>query len=219
MAEIEVSSATTAKPVTGLPVVTPPTEPPIPRQRLLTVYKQMLVSLFIATLAIMGTLVAVIMPFFIKYYFYGDANAHSPPLLPVIALAGALGAFFSILMRLYNYEDLPKALISSDLDGLPTTHLVIYSLVPAVVGAIAAAVLYMLFASNLIQSTLFPEFACKKEPCDSFAMLIGEWSPKLAPDYAKSIVWGFIGGFAERLVPDMLKGLSQSTAKNETKPA
>ncbi len=158
--------------------VTPPTEPQITRQRVLSIYKQMLVSLFIATLTVMGILLATIMPFFVRYYFLGQENAHSPPLLPVVALAGALGAFFSILMRLYNFEDLPKVLVSSELDGLPTAYLVIYSLVPAVVGAIAAAVLYMLFASQLLQSDLFPKFACKKGDCNSFAMLIGEWSPE-----------------------------------------
>jgi hypothetical protein len=165
----------------------------------------------------MGALLAIILPFFVRYYFLGQENAHSPPLLPVIALAGALGAFFSMLMRLYNFEDLPKALVSSDLDGLPTAHLVIYSLVPAVVGAIAAAVLYMLFASQILQSELFPKFACKKSDCNSFAMLIGEWSPQQAADYAKSIVWGFIGGFAERLVPDTLQSLSQSAKKEDSK--
>jgi len=187
----------------------------ISQKRVLAIYKQMLVSLFVATLAIIAILIAIILPFFIRYYFYGQEDAHSPPLLPVIALAGALGAFFSILMRLYTFEDLPKILVSSDLDGLPTTHLVIYSLVPAVVGAIAAAVLYMLFASEVIQSDLFPKFACKKGDCNSFAMLIGEWSPKQASDYAKTIVWGFIGGFAERLVPDALQSISQSARKEK----
>jgi hypothetical protein len=201
------------------PAATPPTEPQISRRRILAVYKQMLVSLFVATLVIIGILLALILPFFISYYFKGQEDAHSPPLLPVVALAGALGAFFSVLMRLYNFEDLPKAIVSSDLDGLPTTHLVIYSLVPAVVGSIAAAVIYMLFASELLRGELFPTFACKKGEnlCNSFAMLIGEWSPKEAPDYAKTIVWGFIGGFAERLVPDTLQSLSQSTNKDNSK--
>jgi hypothetical protein len=188
----------------------------ISQRRVLAVYKQMLVSLFVATLLVILMLIVLIMPFFIRYYFYEQADAHSPPLLPVIALAGALGAFFSMLMRLYTFEDLPKVLVSSDLDGLPAIHLVIYSLVPAVVGAIAAAVLYMLFASEVIQSDLFPKFACKKPDCNSFAMLIGEWSPNRASDYAKSIVWGFIGGFAERLVPDTLQGISQSAKKGSS---
>lgn len=214
MSQVDASSA-----IGGKPAVDPKIEPEVSRRRILTVYKQMLVSLFIATLAIVGALFAITLPFFVHYYFQGHEDAHSPPLLPVIALAGALGAFFSMLMRLYNFEDLPKALVSSDLDGLPTAHLVIYSLVPAVVGAIAAAVLYMLFASEILQSELFPKFACKKgkDLCNSFAMLIGEWSPNQAADYAKSIVWGFIGGFAERLVPDTLQSLSQSAKKDGSK--
>jgi len=122
----------------------------------------MLLSLFIATLAVMGILIASVLPFFISRYVKGQVDAHDPPLLLIVVLAGALGAFFSVLMRLYNFEDLPKALVSPDLHGLPTAHLVIYSFVPAVVGDIAATVLYMLFASGLLRGDLFPAFVCKK---------------------------------------------------------
>jgi hypothetical protein len=189
------------------------------RRRILAVYKQMLVSLFIGTLAVMMVLAAFVLPFFISYYVKGQLDARDPPLLLIVVLAGALGAFFSVLMRLYNYEDLPKALVSPDLDGLPPSYLVIYSLVPAVVGAIAATVLYMLFASGLIKGDLFPAFVCKKgqNMCATFGMLIGEWGPDQATDYAKSIVWGFIAGFAERLVPDTLESLSRSAQKDTSR--
>jgi hypothetical protein len=135
----------------------------------------------------------------------------------VIILAVALGAFFSALMRLYNFQDLPKALVARELEGLPRWHLLVYSLVPAVVGAISATVIYMLFASGLVQGDLFPAFKCKvgEGKCETFGMLIGEWGPDQARDYAKSIVWAFIAGFAERLVPDTLQSLTKSAQQKD----
>jgi hypothetical protein len=213
MLQPDTSSATT-----GDSPVDTQTTTQISRRRILAVYKQMLVSLFIATLVVMVVLVAFVLPFFISYYVQSHADARDPPLLLIVVLAGALGAFFSVLMRLYNFEDLPKALVSPDLDGLPPGYLIIYSLVPAVVGAIAATVLYMLFASGLLKGDLFPSFVCKKgdDLCKTFGMLIGEWGPSQATDYAKAIVWGFIAGFAERLVPDTLQSLSRSTQKESS---
>jgi hypothetical protein len=204
--------------ITGSPPVATQTVIQISRRRVLAVYKQMLVSLFIATLVVMGVLVAFVLPFFISYYVKGQVDARDPPLLLIVVLAGALGAFFSVLMRLYNFEDLPKALVSPDLDGLPAAYLVIYSLVPAIVGAIAATVLYMLFASGLLRGDLFPAFVCKKGEnlCNTLGLLIGEWGPNQASDYAKSIIWGFIAGFAERLVPDTLESLSRSAQKENS---
>ena len=109
-------------------------------------------------------------------------------------------------------------MVARELEGLPKGHLIIDSLVPAIVGAISATVLYMLFASELVKGDLFPAFVCKKgdDVCTTFGMLIGEWGPDQATDYAKAIVWGFIAGFAERLVPDTLKSLSKSAQQKGT---
>jgi hypothetical protein len=187
------------------------------RRRILAIYKQMLVSLFVATLVVIVVLAALILPFFISYYVKGNVAAHDPPLLSVVELSGALGAFFSSLMRLYNFQDLPRALVARELEGLPRFHLLVYSLVPAVVGAIAATVIHMLFASGMLQGDLFPKFGCKNSSgtCGTFGSLIADWGPVNATDYAKVIVWGFIAGFAERLVPDTLQGLSKSAEKTD----
>jgi hypothetical protein len=189
----------------------------ISQRGLLAVYKQMLLSLFIATLVIAAILILMLLPFFISYA-KGDTKALDPPLLIVVQLAGALGAFFSALIRLYNFQDLPKALVARELEGLPRLHLLVYSLVPAIVGAIAATVIHMLFASGLLQGDFFPIFKCEKGDnlCTSFGSLIADWGPAQAKDYAKDIVWGFVAGFAERLVPDTLQSLSRSVQKEKS---
>jgi hypothetical protein len=116
-------------------------------RRILAAYKQMLAALFVTTLIVSAVLIALLLPF----SFLFNSGNRNPPLIFVVVLAGALGAFFSALIRLYNFEDLPKALILRELEDLPKGHLLIYSLVPAVIGAISATVLYLIFAADLLQ--------------------------------------------------------------------
>lgn len=177
-------------------------------RRLLNAYKQMLVALFVATLVVIAALMIVLLP----YTFLFNTTNKNPPLIFVIIGAGSLGAFFSSLIRLYNFEELPKAVVTRELQELPKWHLLIYSLVPALVGAIAATVLYLIFAAELMQGDLFPKFRCDLEngACDLFRTLLDNWHPDRARDYAKALVWAFIAGFAERLVPTTLQNLSKT---------
>lgn len=182
---------------------------------ILAAYKQMLLALFIAALAGIAILLAILFPYFAAYK--ADPKADEPSVLIVVCIAGLLGALFSSLARIYNVRDLPLAVVRKDLGGLTRGYLFVYSLVPAIIGVIAAAVLYLLFAGKLIEGGLFPTFVCRppaKAPtdtgCNAFGEFIMNWSPQAATDYAKVIVWGFIAGFAERLVPDTLTTLSNS---------
>jgi hypothetical protein len=140
------------------------------------------------------------------------AIPHYPPILTIVQFAGAVGALFSTLIRLYSLEDLPKAIVARELEGLSSSYLLIYSLVPAVFGFVSATAIHMLFASGLLEGGLFPKFICKlsEGKCLDFGTLITEFGPADAREYAKAIVWGFIAGFAERLVPDTLRSLSKS---------
>lgn len=201
---------------------------PVLRPQILAAYKQMLLSLFVATLLIGGAVTAIILVFY-KWGASGDsAGAKDPPLMIILVLAGALGAFFSALIRLYNFADLPKALVDPSLRQLRSGYLMIYSLVPPVIGAIAATVLYITFAAGLLQGALFPTFACKLvdgagqlqpiEHCNTFGDTISAFGPKGAADYAKALVWAFIAGFAERLVPDALQSFA-AKAEQDAAPS
>jgi hypothetical protein len=187
------------------------------RRRVLDVYKQMLLSLFVALLMVIGILFVPIILFSISYG-KGDASLRDPSILTAVQFAGTLGALFSTLIRLYNLEDISKGLVARELEGLSWAYLLVYSLVPPVLGFVSATAIHMLFASGLLAGDLFPKFVCKVNgvnQCLSFGTLITEWGPEQAKDYAKVIVWGFVAGFAERLVPDMLRSLSKSAQQRD----
>ncbi len=171
----------------------------------LIAYAQILKWSFGSTIVILIITMSVV--------YYSLANSYNPTLEIVIA-SGAIGAFFSSLIRLYSYKDLPKVLLVDGLVGLSRGHLAIYSLVPPVVGGISAVALYILFAAGLLEGVaLFPEFSCKPNKeggnCSKFVEFLDEFGPTGPQDYAKVLVWGFIAGFAERLVPDTLGKFAQ----------
>ena len=190
---------------------------PVHGSQILAAYKQMLVALFVSTLLISAAAMVITLGF-----HYGQSPRRDPPLMVILIFAGALGAFFSALIRLYNFADLPKALVEPGLGRLRSGYLMIYSLVPPVVGAIAATILYITFAAGLLQGVMFPEFECKVmegvrklSDCNTFGHTISDYGPKVATDYAKCLVWAFVAGFAERLVPDALQSFAAKASKAE----
>ena len=182
------------------------------RLRVMQAYKKTLAHQF------SGAVVLVVVCPVVLLTFYD--NKAEIPLLPLVIVAGILGAFFSALIRLYNVDAAGALLVSSTAQELKGRHLFMYSFVPPVVGAIAAVVLYMIFVARLIQGTLFPEFGCAAgKSCASVQEMMHNFQPKTAEDYAKAMIWGFIAGFSERLVPDVLQTLvNKQKAAGTRKP-
>ena len=139
----------------------------------------------------------------------------SPSIFLVTVMAGAIGAIFSNITRLYQIGEVSALFTKKVLDA-GIFRMSLYAAVPAVIGAVAAAVIYLIFAGKFIQGTPFPAFSCDNGSCDSIAALINNWGPAQAEDYAKIIFWGFVGGFSERLVPDMLGQYSKLIEQKAT---
>jgi hypothetical protein len=176
-----------------------------PKQKLLAAYKRMLAYQFC------GALILVAIPAAVLVFSYVTAKTPvwQPPILLVVAVAGIVGAFFSALTRLHRVDQLPLALMSDTVLGLSGLHLVVYSIVPPVVGAIAAVVVYLAFISGIFDSAVFPKLVCKaaNKTCNDLVQVLNDVGPEKAADYGKALVWSFFAGFSERLVPDMLQAV------------
>jgi hypothetical protein len=144
------------------------------------------------------------------------------PLLAVIMLCGALGGAISAHQRIQN----------TAIDGNASTRIFFIAnkwtavyLAP-ILGLMFAVVLYVIIASGLIAGAIFPDVyvptlaQLKSGPCPQAQSLsIAEFAeftgPKNGIDVAKVLVWAFIAGFAERLVPDTLNRLAASAQEGK----
>jgi hypothetical protein len=141
------------------------------------------------------------------WLFYTGQNSTS--MLMIVLLAGALGGFVSALKRIYAFQRV-FPFPSYQFFKKSNLYLVLYSLIPPLIGAIGAVVLYVIFAAQLATSPMFPEFFCASGEgrCTNLREILDQWQPKVAQDYAKAAVWGFIAGFSERFVPDILNRIA-----------
>jgi len=138
------------------------------------------------------------------------------PLLPSLLLVlflGVLGGFVSVQQRLQSVPTGgdPIANIVALEQGWFGIYLAPLS------GAIFAMVLYLMFIGGLLEGVLFPKILTAR-PADqglSFKGFAMETGPASGVDFAKLLIWSFIAGFAERLVPDTLDRMVDRGSRSE----
>jgi hypothetical protein len=125
-----------------------------------------------------------------------------------VAFAGLFGGFVSVQQRLQSggYVDpfFKRIEMSSGWASIV--------LIAPLMGAIFAIVLFWIFMTGAISGDAFPHFIPDHMADSTFRGFMEGGTPSSAQEWAKLGVWGFIAGFAERLVPDALTRLS--TVKN-----
>jgi hypothetical protein len=124
--------------------------------------------------------------------------------LLLVMVAGALGAFLSLIRRM---NEVP--IFNDPVVGFLSLKYGKYSIyISPLSGAISALVLFFIFIGGLVNGNLFPTVECNGN------LLV---IPPLegCENYGKLFVWSFIAGFAERFVPDILDRLT-TQKKNES---
>jgi hypothetical protein len=180
---------------------------PTPDQGTLDAHRLLVMWLFISTLIIgLGFLALVL--------YFDVTGRGGVTIMIAVIVAGAGGGFVSSLRRLYSFQDIFPRREYVQLFRKMNFYVAAYSLVPAVVGMIGAVMVYLMFAAGLLKGDLFPEFHCASGACTDFHGFVSYWSPKDAAANAKAIVWGFIAGFSERFVPDILNRLGSTKEKD-----
>lgn len=138
------------------------------------------------------------------------------PMLIVVVLCGAFGGAVSTQQRIQR---------STVFDSYPRVTAILLASrkisiwVSPVMGALFACVLYMLFAAELVSGALFPAIFVPSNPYPNhtsmtFPLFVAAMGPIHGVDIAKVMVWAFVAGFAERLVPDTLERLTTRFEQN-----
>jgi hypothetical protein len=84
-------------------------------------------------------------------------------------------------------------------------------------GAEFAVAPHLLFMSGLLSGGLFPALKINGEDAKvQFKDFFTGTVTATDANFAKLLVWCFIGGFAERLVPDILDRLANQANKNKS---
>lgn len=122
-------------------------------------------------------------------------------LLSLAAIAGAIGSFISALLRI---EAVPETTeIARSVVTLRYSESI--RLAP-VTGLIFAILLSFVFGGKLLNGNLFPNVADNQ---------LWPFVLFLPSELAKWLVWSFIVGFSERLMPDMIDRLIARSGKGE----
>lgn len=144
----------------------------------------------------------------------------------LIAFIGAAGAMVSVLRRTESAMESA----SSEIDPVRQVSALSQGLtavfIAAFVGMSVSFVLVAFFASGLVRegaivgagaASLFPQIVACRYDCPISLVNRGLMFAA-AGDSAKMMVWAFIGGFSEQLVPDVLDRLTKA-ARQTKKPS
>lgn len=122
-------------------------------------------------------------------------------LVYAVALVGTVGATAN------NYRKLQKLRHLTEADvAVPKALAIGQIYLSPLIGAVLALVLYGLFLSGVLQGEFFPTFDCSGDLFVSYAEF-AECNPSTNADVAMAMLWGFIAGFAENFVPNILDSL------------
>jgi hypothetical protein len=176
-------------------------------QELLRVYMLLYASLLtIIICALAGIL-------YFRYAYFGDtANPYRIPVFQISICMGAVGSFVSLQRRI---QGIPTTTVRpGGLTQLRIGQLPVF-LVP-VLGAVFAGLVFFLVSSGMLTGGLFPTMQSGSGGAITSVQYtytaVDQTVPATVADFYKLLVWCFIAGFAEKLVPNVLDRLAGEAA-------
>ena len=133
------------------------------------------------------------------------------PLIAMVAFSGMAGAFASILQRIQKFK-------ASSAFGQDDTLIMLSSLdygklgvyFALISGVVFSTALFLVFAAQMLKGPFFPAiFTPKDTTVLPFSIFASATNPVDGAEYAKLLVWSFLAGFAERMVPDVLDRIAK----------
>ncbi len=130
----------------------------------------------------------------------------------IIFLTGAAGGVANNYRRLMR---MPVDMIEAQ--SIMASQLITFQIyISPLAGGIFAAVLYLIFMSGFLQGTFFPAFdPVMKDGYESFRVFSQGANPATNQDTAKAILWAFIAGFSEGLVPNFIDKILREVTHKE----
>lgn len=116
-----------------------------------------------------------------------------------VPVFGAMGAMISLQQRVENLPS--RGDIIRNVIALESSKSTLWT--TSIAGAIFGVILNLIFAAKIIEGNLFPSFQFIVDESSSGSGL------NALSDASKMLIWSFIAGFAERLVPDTITRLTQ----------
>ncbi len=133
------------------------------------------------------------------------------PFVLAIFLAGTLGGVTNNYIRL-------KA-IPADQAIFPNTTTnqlaIIQVYVSPIIAGVFGCIFYYIFVSGILRGALFPEFTGVEEKFQRVSEIFNTIDPKTNQDSVKAIVWSFVAGFSEKMVPNIIDKIAEDTKKQD----
>jgi hypothetical protein len=79
-------------------------------------------------------------------------------------------------------------------------------------GGVFGVIFYLTLLSGVVQGDLFPSFEGLNDEYSSLFDMFHNTTPSENHDAAKAVFWGFLAGFSERFVPNILDKAGKRTS-------
>lgn len=135
-----------------------------------------------------------------------SASAAEMPLTLAIFLTGAGGGVISTYFRLKNVA--------------PTTieiNAILQVYITPIVAGLLGWICYAFFLTEMLQGPLFPKFTGQSNNYVNISSVFGI-KPASSLDAAKALLWAFVAGFSEKLIPNILDKLAAQAEAEQVPP-